>query len=96
MSKTEPVTAPRAVLEALRRNHGRDCEILDANHRFHFGQSDRCSCGADEHNAKLDALLGAPPSPSGASADEPDEGPYTRIKSALNKFRRSSTKKGTP
>jgi hypothetical protein len=49
--------APYVDLESLRRRHGRDCQKLDAYARFH-GDRDRdvCSCGADEHNAKIDNM----------------------------------------
>ncbi len=62
--QTEPITVARTALEELRRRHGRDCEKLDAGYRYHFGRrSDWCSCGADEHNAKLDRIIGGAPAP---------------------------------
>jgi hypothetical protein len=49
----------RKDLEELRRKHGRDCEKLDAHVRYRLGHpSDWCSCGADNHNARLDRILG--------------------------------------
>jgi hypothetical protein len=49
----------RKDLEELRRKHGQDCEKLDAHVRYRLGHpSDWCSCGADNHNARLDRILG--------------------------------------
>ncbi len=55
--ETVVLMVTRTELESLRRDHGRDCETLDANHKSYFGPSDHCSCGAREHNTKLDAIL---------------------------------------
>ncbi len=66
----ERITVARTALEALRRRHGRDCEMLDANYRYHFGRRSKwCSCGADEHNAKLNSILGD--APSGKTSVQP-------------------------
>lgn len=42
---------PRPLIEALRREHGSGCHLTldDGN----------CACGADAHNARVDALLAA-------------------------------------
>ena len=59
MGMTQIIMVASSELEVLRRRHGRDCEKLDGHFRYRHGyRSDWCSCGADDHNAKLDKILG--------------------------------------